>query len=153
MSAKYQRDNRTLIWLNREIDSLMRRMFELLNKGEEEQLIELPLDIFESKDALVVIADLPGVTKEDIDIIAHGQWIVLAGKKENTQDDIEGKILYHRIERRFGKFIRKISIPERYDPDGTKAEMRKGTLILTIPMKQSVPHHIEITKEEEEEAH
>jgi len=153
MSAKYQRDNRTLIWLNREIDSLMRRMFELLNKGEEEQLIELPLDIFETKDALVVIADLPGVTKEDIDIIAHGQWIVLAGKKENTQDDIEGKILYHRIERRFGKFIRKISIPERYDPDGTKAEMRKGTLILTIPMKQSVPHHIEITKEEEEEAH
>jgi len=63
MSAKYQRDNRTLIWLNREIDSLMRRMFELLNKGEEEQLIELPLDIFETKDALVVIADLPGVTK------------------------------------------------------------------------------------------
>ncbi|MBW1658978.1 MAG: Hsp20/alpha crystallin family protein [Deltaproteobacteria bacterium] len=135
MSAKYQRDNRTLIWLNREIDSLMRRMFELLNKGEEEQLIELPLDIFETKDALVVIADLPGVTKDNIDIIAHGQWIVLAGKKENTQDDIEGKILYHRIERRFGKFIRKINIPERYE------------------LKQNVPHHIAITKEEEEETH
>jgi len=153
MSAKYQRDNRTLIWLNREIDSLMRRMFELLNKGEEEQLIELPLDIFETKDTLMVIADLPGVTKKNMDIIVHGQWIVLAGKKENTRDDIEGKILYHRIERRFGKFIRKISIPERYDPDRAKAEMRKGTLILTIPLKQTIPHHIEIIKEEEEETH
>ncbi|RTZ94021.1 MAG: hypothetical protein DSY91_00980 [Deltaproteobacteria bacterium] len=153
MSAKYQRDNRTLIWLNREIDSLMRRMFEILNKGEEEQLIELPLDIFETKDALVVIADLPGVTKDGIDIIAHGQWIVLAGKKENIRDDIEGKILYHRIERRFGKFIRKVNIPERFDTEKTKAEMRKGTLILTIPLKQNVPHHIAITKEEEEETH
>ena len=151
MSAKYQRDNRTVIWLNREIDSLMRRMFELLNKGEEEQLIELPLDIFETKDALIVLADLPGVTKDGIDIIAHGQWIVIAGKKENIQDDIEGKILYHRIERRFGKFIRKINIPERYDPDRAKAEMRKGTLILTIPFKQNIPRHIAIAKEEEEE--
>jgi HSP20 family protein len=150
MSAKYQRDNRTLIWLNREIDSLMRRMFEILNKGEEEQLIELPLDIFETKDALIVIADLPGVRKDDIDIIVHGQWIVLAGKKENIQDDLEGKIIYHRIERRFGKFIRKISIPERYDPDLTKAEMRKGILILTIPVKIRTPHHIAITREEEE---
>ena len=153
MSAKYQRDNKTLVWLNREIDSLMRRMFELLNKGEEEQLIELPLDIFETKEALMVIADLPGVSKEDMDIIAHGQWIVIAGKKENARDDIDGKILYHRIERRFGKFIRKISIPDRYDPDQAKAEMRKGTLILTIPLKQWTPHHIAITKEEEEETY
>ncbi len=150
MSAKYQRDNRTLVWLNREIDSLMRRMYELLNKGEEEQFVELPLDIYETGDSLVVIMDIPGVTERDISITVEGQWMLLEGKKEDTHDDIEGKLLYHRIERRFGRFLRKISIPEQFNPEHAKAEIHKGTLVLTIPLKESIPRRIAIVKDKEE---
>lgn len=152
MSAKYQRDNKTLVWLNREIDSLMRRMYDLLNKGEEEQFIELPLDIYETGHALVVVMDIPGITEGDINIFVEGQWILIEGKKEDTRDDIEGKLLFHRIERRFGRFLRKISIPEPFNPEHAKAEIRKGTLVLTIPTKETSPHRITITKKKEEQS-
>ncbi len=151
MSAKFQRDNRTLVWLNREIDSLMRRMYDLLNKGEEEQFVELPLDIYETGDSLVVVMDIPGITEGDINIFVEGQWIVIEGQKEDPRDDIEGKLLYHRIERRFGRFLRKINVPEPFSPDHAKAEIRKGTLVLTIPARERVPHRITITKEKEEQ--
>ncbi len=151
MSAKYQRDNRTLVWLNREIDTLMQRMYDLLNRGEEEQFVELPLDIYETGESLVVIMDIPGVPEKNIHITVEGQWMLLEGKKEETHEDIKGKILYHRIERRFGKFLRKISIPEPFDPEHAKAEMRKGTLILTIPRKDHTPHRIAIIREKEDE--
>jgi len=150
MSAKYQRDNRTLIWLNREIDSLMRRMYELLNKGQEEQYIELPLDIYETGESLVVIMDIPGVTEKEISITVQGEWILLEGNKEDTHDDIEGKLLYHRIERRFGKFMRKISIPGQFNPEHAKAEIHKGTIIITIPLRKNTPQLITIIKDREE---
>ncbi len=151
MSAKYQRDNRTLDWLNREIDTLMQRMYDLLNKGgEEEQFVELPMDIYETGDSLVVVMDIPGVSENYINLTVEGQWVLIEGKKVETQEDIEGKLLYHRIERRFGKFLRKISIPEPFDPENARAEIRKGTLTLTIPKKKNVPHRIAIIKEKED---
>ncbi len=149
MSAKYQRDNRTAEWLNREIDSLMRRMYELLNKGEEEQFVELPVDIFERGNSLVLVMDIPGVTEGDITIIVEGQSVLIEGKKEDIHDDIKGKLLYHRIERRFGKFLRKISVPESFDPKQAEAKIRRGVLTLTIPSKVNKTHRIMITKEKE----
>jgi len=124
-------------------------MYKLLNKGQEEQYVELPLDIYETGDSLVVIMDIPGVTEKDIFITVQGEWILLEGKKEDTRGDIEGKLLYHRIERRFGKFMRKISIPGRFNPEHAKAEIRKGTIIITIPLRENTLQRINITSREE----
>jgi len=151
MSANYQRGNNTLIWLNREIDTLMKRMSDLLGKNEDEQFIEISLDVFETKQSLVIVADLPGVRETDFTVTVSGNWIVLEGTKSFIPEDIDGHFLFHRIERRFGKINRKINVPERFDPENARAEMSKGTLMLTIPIREDTPHHrITITKENKE---
>ena len=150
MSANYQRGNNALIWLNREIDTLMRRMSDLLGKNEDEQFIEVSLDVYETKQSLIVIVDLPGIRETDFVVTARGNWIILEGTKSFIPEDADGHYLFHRIERRFGKFSRKINVPERFNPEETKAEMRKGTLVLTIPARKDTPHRIAITKENKE---
>jgi len=150
MSANYQRGNNALMWLNREIDTLMRRMSDLLGKNEDEQFIEVSLDVYETRQSLVVIVDLPGIRETDFTVTARGNWITIEGTKSFIPEDADSHYLFHRIERRFGKFSRKINIPERFEPEETKAEMRKGTLVLTIPVRKDIPHRIAITKENKE---
>jgi len=67
------------MWLNREIDTLMRRMSDLLGKNEDEQFIEVSLDVYETKQSLIVIADLPGIREADFAVTARGNWIILEG--------------------------------------------------------------------------
>lgn len=89
-----------------------------------------PLNIFGKGDDLVVITELPGIRREDVDVQVHGDRLRISGKKVVQYD--EGASL-HRRERMEGRFDRSITIPIEVDADRVKAEYRDGILALMLP--------------------
>ena len=88
------------------------------------------VEMFERNGELVVRADLPGLTKDDVkvDIGAHG--ITIEG--ERKQEDKEEREGYYRSERSYGKFYRTLPLPEGVDADDAEATFRDGVLEVTM---------------------
>ncbi|MCM8778982.1 MAG: Hsp20/alpha crystallin family protein [Candidatus Omnitrophica bacterium] len=97
----------------------------------EERLWSVPLDIHETKDALVIKADLPGIKKEEIDISLHGDILTIKGEKKKEEETKDKHT--HRLERFYGSFQRSISLPSYVDTTKAKASYKDGVLEITIP--------------------
>lgn len=89
-----------------------------------------PLNVFAKDEDFIVVAELPGIRKEDLDIQVKGNRLRIAGAKAV---DYPEKASLHRRERPTGQFDRTISIPVEIDPDGVKAEYRDGVLAVYLP--------------------
>ena len=101
-----------------------------------------PVNIFQQGDDLVAIIELPGVSKDDLNIQAKENTIRIAGRKAI---DYPEEVSLHRRERTSGAFDRTIVVPMQIDPDGIKAEYNNGLLALFIPRaEQDKPRTIEI---------
>lgn len=88
------------------------------------------LNVFRKGDDFIIIAELPGVAKSDLDVQVKGATIRLAGSKTFSYPE---KSSLHRRERLAGRFDRAVSLPVEIDPDGVKAEYRDGILALFLP--------------------
>ncbi len=88
------------------------------------------VNVFRQGDDFVVVAELPGVSKDDLDVQIQKKQLRLAGKKSI---DFPEEASVHRRERRKGSFDRTITFPVAVDPDGAKAEYRDGVLKLHVP--------------------
>jgi HSP20 family protein len=93
-----------------------------------------PLNIFRKGDDLIVIAELPGVKKSDLDVQVKGRTIRLSGAKTVGYPD---KAALHRRERLAGRFDRAVTMPIEINSDGVKAEYRDGILALFLPRAES----------------
>jgi HSP20 family protein len=101
------------------------------------------VDMYETKDDVVVKASVPGVKAEDIDVSVVGDILTIKG--EFKQEDNVDKENYHRRERRFGSFARTLTLPATVDVDKASAEFEQGVLKLTLPKAEEVkPKTIEI---------
>lgn len=89
-----------------------------------------PLNVFRKDHDLIVIAEVPGVRKSDLEIEVKDRTIRLAGTKSVEYPEKAG---VHRRERLAGRFDRVISLPVAVDADGVKAECRDGILALFLP--------------------
>ena len=92
------------------------------------------INVFREKDDFVVVAELPGVKKEDLDVQIQKKQVRLAGKKSL---DLEEGVSVHRRERTGGSFDRTITFPVAIDPDAAKAEYRDGILRLHVSRSPS----------------
>jgi HSP20 family protein len=89
------------------------------------------LDVSETKDAIIVTAELPGVDTKEIGIALTGDLLTLRGEKEKR---IEGKEeRYHRAERTYGAFLRSVRLPMAVDGDKVTATFKNGVLVVTLP--------------------
>ena len=101
-----------------------------------------PVNVFRKGDDFVVIAELPGIKKSDLDIQVKGNTIRIAGAKSV---DYEAKGSLHRRERLAGRFDLAVAIPVQIDIDQVKAEYRDGILALFLPRaEQDKPRSIKI---------
>ncbi len=101
-----------------------------------------PVNVFQQDDNLVVIAEMPGVKKEDIEISIKRDQLRIAGKRDIKYGD---KISTHRQERRGGKFDRTFTLPLEIEADQVKAEYRDGLLALHLPRaEKDRPKRVEI---------
>jgi HSP20 family protein len=89
-----------------------------------------PVNVFRKGDDFVVITEVPGIGKSDLEIQVKGNTIRLAGTKAVTYPE---KASLHRRERLAGRFDRAVTLPVEIDPDGVKAECRDGILALFLP--------------------
>ncbi len=89
-----------------------------------------PINVFQQGEDFTVVAELPGVKKEDLTIQVRQRQLRLAGKKSIGWDD---NVSVHRRERIAGSFDRTISLPVAVDAENVKAEYNNGILKLRVP--------------------
>ena len=93
-----------------------------------------PVNVFRKSDDFIIIAEVPGVKKTDLDVEIKGRTIRLAGAKSVGYPE---KAALHRRERLAGRFDRAVSMPVEINADGIKAEYRDGVLALFLPRADS----------------
>jgi HSP20 family protein len=93
-----------------------------------------PVNVFEQNGDFVLVAELPGVKKEDLDIQVKGDTVRLRGKKSVDYTD-EASV--HRRERVGGEFDRTLTLPAQIDVAAVTADYRDGVLTLKLPRAES----------------
>lgn len=94
------------------------------------------IDMYETKDALVVKASLPSAKPGDVDISVTGDTLTIKGEVKAEKDVKEGD--YYVQERRFGAFSRSIGLPLPVKTDKAEAAFEDGLLTVTIPKSEEV---------------
>ena len=91
-------------------------------------------EVFERGNELVVRADLPGMTRDDVEVDLDDKQITIRGeRKSEHEEDREG---FFRSERSYGKFVRSIPVPDGVDAEQAKANFNNGVLEITMPMPE-----------------
>lgn len=88
-------------------------------------------DLTETKDSIVVKAELPGMEPEDIDVTVSGDILTIKGEKEKKEEKKDEK--QHYTERYHGYFERSFRLPAEIQPDKVDAAFVKGILTITLP--------------------
>lgn len=89
------------------------------------------IDVVDDGEALRITAELPGMTREDLEIAVEDEFLMLRGEKK-LESKNEEKGCYH-LERAFGSFQRIIPLPDGVDLDRVEARFDKGVLTLRLP--------------------
>ena len=101
------------------------------------------VDIYEDAQRLVLKLEVPGVRQEDLDIRVENQTLTVKGERKFEAEEKEEN--FHRIERRFGSFVRSFTLPQTVDPDSIKASYENGVLNLSISKKaEAKPKQIKV---------
>jgi HSP20 family protein len=105
------------------------------------------VDIKEDTDKFVIHADIPGVKPEAIEVSMEAGVLTVKGEKESeAKTEKEG---YKRVERTYGSFYRRFSLPDTANGDAINAKCKHGVLEITIPKREAVkPKRINVAAEE-----
>jgi HSP20 family protein len=127
---------RDLVTTQKEFDRLFREAFSPMS-GETELSTRSwapPVDIYETEDAIVLKAELPGVDAKDVEVRVEDNTLYLKGERKFEKEVKEQN--YHRVERSYGSFARSFSLPNSISADKVKAEFKDGLLTLTMPKRE-----------------
>ncbi len=100
------------------------------------------IEIREENNNLVVCADLPGLSKENVKVQATEEGIVIEGERRREQEESRGGV--HRTERSYGRFYRMVPIPEGAEIDKANAQFKDGVLEVRVPLGQAQQKRREI---------
>ena len=103
-----------------------------------------PVDIFQTGEhELVLKAELPDMSRDDIDINIENFVLTIKGEKKVASDVKEEQ--YHHVERRYGTFSRSFSLPTTVDPNRVSAEYKHGVLTVRLPLREEAkPRSIKV---------
>ena len=103
-----------------------------------------PGDVFQTGEhELVLKAELPDMTREDIDVTVENFVLTIKGEKKLASDVSEEQ--FHHIERRYGAFSRSFSLPRTVDASKVAAEYKNGVLTVRLPLREEAkPRQIKV---------
>lgn len=103
-----------------------------------------PVDIYQNGEhELVLKAELPDMSREDIDLTVDNGTLTIRGEKKFTTEVKEEN--FHRVERRYGTFSRSFSLPPTVDPGKVAAEYKNGVLTIRLPLREEAkPRQIKV---------
>lgn len=94
------------------------------------------VDVFETKDAVVLKAELPGLTAEDVDVEIDDNVLTVSGERTFKDTVEEGR--FYRLERSYGRFSRSLTLPQGIKADSVSASFADGVLEVTVPKAEEV---------------
>jgi HSP20 family molecular chaperone IbpA len=113
---------------------------EALENVSERPSVRPPVDIYENREEYLVVADLPGVNSDNLDINLDADRLTLTGK---TVSDTPGEVVER--EYRMFDYARTFQLPNVVDREKVSAELRNGVLTLHLPKVDAVkPRRIEV---------
>jgi HSP20 family protein len=126
-----------LSWLNQLQGELERAPIWGASEGSVATAAWAPaVDIKEEQDKFILHADLPGVKPEETDVSMENGVLTIKGEKKS--EAITEKDGYKRVERTYGSFHRRFSLPDTANPDAISAKSKNGVLEIIIPKRESV---------------
>jgi len=104
---------------------------------------ELPLDMYQTANDVVIKAALPGVKPEEVDISITGDTLTIKGEHKEEQEVKQEDYFYK--EHRYGGFSRSVTIPVQVKSDKAEAVFENGVLTLTLPKAEEIkPRQIKV---------
>ncbi len=101
------------------------------------------VDVQETKDAFVLHADLPGVDPKDIEVTMENGVLTLRGRRQREERQEESG--YRRVERSYGEFFRRFTLPDVADSEAISAKTTNGVLTVRIAKRPEVqPRRIQV---------
>jgi HSP20 family protein len=97
-----------------------------------------PIDVYETLDRYVIAAELPGVTREQIELALEDSRLTIRGRRPERAPGSGDVVHYHQVERGYGAFARTFDFAEKVDMDGVTADLQNGVLTVTL-MKVAPP--------------
>ncbi|RPE81510.1 Hsp20/alpha crystallin family protein [Vulcaniibacterium tengchongense] len=133
--------------LQDEIKQMFERFFQIGDQQDESSVVTsqwVPrVDILEEPSRFVILADLPGVDPQDVEVLMDKGILSIKGERKSELNEQRDR--YTRVERRYGSFHRRFALPDSADPDGITASGRHGVLEISIPKRpETTPRRIQV---------
>ncbi|BES69005.1 Hsp20/alpha crystallin family protein [Marinobacter nanhaiticus D15-8W] len=101
------------------------------------------VDIRETAEAFEIHAELPGIQKEDVKVTVHDGVLTLQGERKKQEESGDEK--NHRVERVYGSFMRRFTLPDNVSENDINAAFKDGVLVLTLKkVEPAQPRSIEV---------
>lgn len=94
-----------------------------------------PVDIYEDANRLVLRLEVPGIPQEDLQINLENQTLTVKGERRLMMDEKEEN--FHRVERRYGSFVRSFTLPATIETDSAQANYENGVLSIALQKKEA----------------
>jgi HSP20 family protein len=103
-----------------------------------------PIDVYETEDRYVITAEVPGVSRDGIDVAVHDNRLRLRGTRPAVPVEDGGTPHFHQVERGHGSFERTFQVAEAVATDRISADLRDGVLTITLPKADTPPRRIQV---------
>jgi HSP20 family protein len=132
----------------RELEEIQGRLNRFFTQAPEHEAFVFPewappVDIQETEKEFLVTADLPEMKKEEIKVGLENGILTIEGERHLEKEE-KGK-KFHRVERQYGRFVRRFNLPGEIDPARVQAQYKDGTLTVTLPKSAAaLPKTVEV---------
>ncbi len=114
-------------------ESFRNLFFQSLEDGQPEGIWRPPVDVYEEGNSITVVAELPGVERDNITIQVEKNKLVLFGMRVINNDVIKEKC--YRLELAYGKFCRIFELSCEVDEEGIEVKLENGVLSITLYLR------------------
>jgi len=129
--------------MDRLLEESMMQPRETWRRGTPEEPLRLPVDVYTTPEEIYVLASLPGLLPDEVDITIEGDTLTIRGELRPPLENVE----YLFQERPYGNFSRSLTLNVPVDVDRSEATFENGVLTLMLPKVEAVkPRTIAITK-------
>ena len=125
------------------MDEFINRFFEDTFRGDSKYDYVPAADIREDEKSYIINMDVPGLTKEDLNVSLDKHFLSISGEKKSENEESDRK--YHLVERNYGSFKRSFRLPEDIDANQISAKVENGILSVSIEKaEEKLPKVIDI---------